>query len=260
LTLDRDGTSFWAADFCTSDVFRFDLASGKPLAKFNTGTPTQTVFGIAMRGAPPHPAPAGPLVASPPSATVVAGQSARFTLTFTPNPAVASNTFSFSCSNLPVGANCTFASGGLAAGSITTTLTITTTGRFQASLPGGSAPLERLLNQPATVARLLNRSLNKNLPLYGLWLPLGGLVLVVSGAGRRRAQLAMLFALVLALILMVQGCGGGGGSQQQTTAPSPSAPPPGATSSGTPLGAYTVIVSAAGGSVASSTAVALTVQ
>jgi hypothetical protein len=51
LTLDPDGKSFWAVDYCSSDIIHFDITSGNQLTKFNSGTPTQTVFGIAMRGA-----------------------------------------------------------------------------------------------------------------------------------------------------------------------------------------------------------------
>ena len=38
LNLDPDGTSFWSADFGTSNVYRFDIASGNVITSFNTGT------------------------------------------------------------------------------------------------------------------------------------------------------------------------------------------------------------------------------
>jgi hypothetical protein len=50
LNLDPDSTSFWSADFCTSNVYKFDIASGAVLDSFNTGTPTNTVFGLAVFG------------------------------------------------------------------------------------------------------------------------------------------------------------------------------------------------------------------
>lgn len=50
LNLDPDGTSFWSADFNTSDVYHFDIASGSVLGNFNTGTAPQTVFGLAVKG------------------------------------------------------------------------------------------------------------------------------------------------------------------------------------------------------------------
>jgi hypothetical protein len=50
LNLDPDSTSFWSADFCTSNVYKFDIASGAVLDSFNSGTPTNTVFGLAVFG------------------------------------------------------------------------------------------------------------------------------------------------------------------------------------------------------------------
>ena len=50
LNLDPDGTSFWSADFSTSNVYKFDIATGAVLESFNTGTPTNTVFGLAVAG------------------------------------------------------------------------------------------------------------------------------------------------------------------------------------------------------------------
>jgi hypothetical protein len=50
LNLDPDSTSFWSADFCTSNVYKFDIASGAVLDSFNSGTPTTTVFGLAVFG------------------------------------------------------------------------------------------------------------------------------------------------------------------------------------------------------------------
>lgn len=50
LNLDPDSTSFWSADFCTSNVYKFDIATGSILLSFNTGTPTNTVFGLAVKG------------------------------------------------------------------------------------------------------------------------------------------------------------------------------------------------------------------
>lgn len=50
LNLDPDGTSFWSADFCTSNIYKFDIASGTQLLTFNTGTDFQTVFGLVVKG------------------------------------------------------------------------------------------------------------------------------------------------------------------------------------------------------------------
>jgi hypothetical protein len=50
LNLDPDGDSFWSADFCSSMVFKFDIASGTVLQSFSTGTPSNTVFGLVVNG------------------------------------------------------------------------------------------------------------------------------------------------------------------------------------------------------------------
>jgi len=50
LNLDPDGESFWSADFCSSNVYKFDLQSGEELLTFNTGTNPMTVFGVVVFG------------------------------------------------------------------------------------------------------------------------------------------------------------------------------------------------------------------
>jgi len=50
LNLDPNSTSFWSADFCTSNVYKFDIATGAIQLSFNTGTGTNTVFGLAVKG------------------------------------------------------------------------------------------------------------------------------------------------------------------------------------------------------------------
>jgi outer membrane protein assembly factor BamB len=49
LNLDPDGTSFWSADFGTSKVVKFDIASGAILDSFTTQI-TGQVFGLAIAG------------------------------------------------------------------------------------------------------------------------------------------------------------------------------------------------------------------
>jgi outer membrane protein assembly factor BamB len=48
LDLVGDGT-FWAGSYETSDVCRFDLATGAVLTRFNTGTPAHTVVGVRVK-------------------------------------------------------------------------------------------------------------------------------------------------------------------------------------------------------------------
>src|SRR5260370_31897914 len=60
LNLDPDGTTFWSANFGSSNVYRFDIATGAIVSHFNAGTGTYTVFGLAINGeitvsAPPKP-------------------------------------------------------------------------------------------------------------------------------------------------------------------------------------------------------------
>ena len=43
-----DGT-FWAGNYFSSNVYRFDLATGAPLAGFNTGTPANSVVGVRVK-------------------------------------------------------------------------------------------------------------------------------------------------------------------------------------------------------------------
>lgn len=47
VALAGDG-SFWASNYGSSNVYRFDLASGSVLGMFNAGTPTTTVKGLAV--------------------------------------------------------------------------------------------------------------------------------------------------------------------------------------------------------------------
>ncbi len=48
LDLVGDGT-FWATNYASSDVVRFDLSSGAVLTSFNTGTPTTTVKDVVVK-------------------------------------------------------------------------------------------------------------------------------------------------------------------------------------------------------------------
>ncbi|HKW68914.1 MAG TPA: hypothetical protein VJP04_16585, partial [Terriglobales bacterium] len=233
LALDSDGSSFWAADYCTSDVIRFDLTSGNQLFKFNTGTPTNTVFGLAERTAESARAPAGSLIALPSQATISSGQSASYTLSFAPVKSVAGQTISFSCGNLPRGASCSFSpqTAVAAESTVTANLTITTTA-------GASAWI---------------RIAPGKLALYGLWLPLALVLLPSEAAMKKRASL--LAALILMAILLA--CSGATTNSSSSPPPTPAAPVAGTT---TPAGGYTILIHARAGAMDSSTAVQLTVQ
>src|SRR5438045_7903025 len=129
VSLDPDGTSFWAVDYCSSDIVHFDINSGSVLAKFNSGTAMQTVYGVAIRQPATQITPAGPLTASTQTVTVSAGQSATVTLNFSPTGGALNQSFTLACSNLPVGASCSFSPSSVTAnGPVTVNLSITTTG------------------------------------------------------------------------------------------------------------------------------------
>jgi sugar lactone lactonase YvrE len=232
LALDSDGSSFWAADYCSSDVIRFDLTSGNELFKFNTGTPTNTVFGLAERTAQSARAPAGSLIASPSQATISSGQSASYAVAFAPVKSAGGQNVSFSCGNLPRGANCSFSPETAVAGdgTVTANLTITTT--------AGTSAWMRIA--PGKLA------------LYGLGLPLA--LVLIPGEAARKKRVTLLAALILLSILLA--CSGAK-STSVTSSPVPSAPVAGTT---TPAGAYTIVIHARAGEMDSSTAVQLTVQ
>jgi streptogramin lyase len=234
LALDNDGTSFWAADYCTSDVIRFDLTSGNQLFKFNTGTPANTVFGLAEQKADPAPSPVGSLIASPSQATVSSGQSASYVLAFAPVTSAAGQSVSFSCSNLPRGASCSFSPGAaVATGStLTANLTITTTAGSSAWMGIGSG----------------------NMALYGFWLPLAMVLIPAKAAIKKRARL---LAALLVLLSSLLACSGAKSTNSNSPAPTPAAPLAG---TATPSGTYTIVIHAHAGPMDSSTAVQLTVQ
>jgi streptogramin lyase len=53
LNLDPNGTSFWSGDFCSSNFYRFNIATGAvEVGPINTGTASFTVFGICLKGEP----------------------------------------------------------------------------------------------------------------------------------------------------------------------------------------------------------------
>jgi hypothetical protein len=244
LALDPDAKTFWALDYCSSDVLHFDISSGSQLAKFSSGASAKSAYGMGMRGPVAAITPAGPLVASPENVTVSAGQSASFNIVFVPSGSAVDQNFNFSCANLPVGAQCTFSpqSATVTSAGITVPVTITT----------GAA--SRAQAQSAVIQKFM-----------ALWTLLAGALFAgVLFAGdlrlRRHIRNWRWFGLVLAVVLLVffiacsassKNSGGGSGGNNS---------PPTATSS-TPAGSYTVVVHATAiNHLQSSTVVNLTVQ
>lgn len=235
LALDSDGTSFWATDYCTSDVARFDLNSGALISKFNAGVPANTVFGVQTFVPPPHTTPAGALVATPASVSVTPGQAASYSLAFNPGGTAVGQTFSFSCENLPVGASCVFspASATATAGGVTAVLTVNTS--------------------TGTTALLRQRG-----PLWlAMLLPVLPLLFLAPQDPKRRI---FLLALVVLIAAAWVSCGGGASSTPPAVSPSVNSAPPTPSNGATSAGAYTVLVHAQSGSQASSTTVQLKVQ
>jgi PKD repeat protein len=238
LALDPDGKSFWAVDYCSSDVVRFDISSGNQVAKFSSGTSTNNVFGIGMRGPGSHLTPAGPLIASPQNITAATGQSASFTLGFVPSGGAVDQTFTFSCANLPVGTSCQFSPQNTKVGKRGTTVqvTITTTG-------SGGAQLRMLSPR-----------------FFAWWVLLSGVLF--AGEIRPRSRGIpwkwIGVVLIIAAIAGMIACGGvtknAGGKSGNGSNGTPSA------SSTTPASTYAIVVRATSSSSQSSTVVNLTVQ
>ncbi len=169
---------------------------------------------------------------APPTAKVVAGAPASYTITVTPVPTFP-DSISLSCSSgLPTATTCAFSTNPIPNannGPVTSSLTINTTPR------------------PKTTAEL--RKLGE--PLRATWLPVGGLMLLglgISGkiSRQRRLLARLLLGGLLAILAFQVACGA-----------SSKAPP---STGGTPAGTYKITVSATSGSASRTTTLELVVQ
>jgi len=238
LALDPDGKTFWALDYCSSDVLRFDVGSGAQVTKFSSGAAAQTTYGIGMPRPAPTITPAGPLIASSESVTISAGQSASFNVAFVPSGSAVGQSFNFSCANLPVGATCNFTpqSATVTSAGITVPVTITTKAASHAQMQGLFAQ-----------------------KFMAFWTLFAG-VLFAGDLGFRRRSRTRMWRLMLVILLLAgliacsaSSKSSGGNSGGNTSAPT-------ATST-TPAGTYTVVVRAtANNGLQSSTVVSLAVQ
>jgi uncharacterized protein (TIGR03118 family) len=137
------------------------------------------------------------LGATPPSATVIAGNSTQFMLTLTPTGGFAGNV-AFSCSSV-TGISCSFnpATVTLSNGTATTTLTVTTS----ASVSRYGFPMPNLLGPCAVLLALA---------WFGLLMRDGG----KPQTARASLLTATAAATIIALLLTLGGCGGYGSGMQ----------------------------------------------
>jgi hypothetical protein len=232
LTLDQDGKTFWTADYCSSNIYQFDIASGKQLSKFNSGTVSGSIFGIARAGTGLNVAgngSGGSMTASPPTATVAVGKSASFTVTFTVNQSAVGQTFQLSCAGLPAGFSCAFSPASITPTStapVTATMTLTSTGTHASLYPSSDWALASWLALfPAVV--------------------LAGVPL---GTSRRKRKVGSLLALMFVAMATFTAVSCGGNNQMTKTV------------TAAPQGSYNVIVTGHSSQSQASTTVNVTVQ
>ena len=209
-----------------------------PTVPTSTGCKNMTQFPINNIGAlSAGPGPNAPgsatvndfcVIASPATATVLAGVPATYSVTATATGSGFPESVSLACgSGLPSGGSCTFTNNpipNMSNGAQSRALEITTQPRV--TTPG---------------------SLFRPGPTYAVWLPIFGVGLVGAGISRkRRVLLGIFFAVVLSVALLQAGCGSSKSSTSTTT--------------GTPAGTYTITVNATSGSATRTTTVQLTVQ
>ena len=184
---------------------------------------------------------------APASQTVAAGQSVNVVVTLTPTASF-SGTVSLSCTGLPAGASCSFTPASLNLGTTaaSSTMTITTTARAVALMPGsldGNVP-------PAAGGVALAGGLAAILLRRLGWL---------RPRNRRQGwrqywrQFAWPTLLAVTLLSVLNACGGGGGGGGGGSSSA-------TLTTGTPAGTYTVTINAVGAASSYSSNFALTVN
>jgi len=192
------------ADGVRSGMLSFtDNASVVPQALILSGTGTGAGFLISV--AP----------GSSASQTVTAGQTASYSLVFTPEGGF-SGTITLTCSGAPTGANCMTTPASLAVtgtSAMTATINVATTAIAFTPLVPKSMP-----------ARPVSLRLRFNLRWVGLLLgTFLMLALLAITAGRARQPTWLGLTAATMLVLIWAGCGGGGGSVSTGPPPAPSA-------------------------------------
>ncbi len=163
--------------------------------------------------------------------TISAGGSVKFNVTASQQFGPFASAIELVCLGLPQGTQCSFSPNSVNAAGAASTLTISTTAR--------------------TVGLLTPVPRRNRAPLYALWMPLPGIVMLGLGARRRsRKRVAALLLLLLIGLMLLVSCGGGGAG----VTPQPQ-------QFSTPAGTYTVtVMGTANGSLQHTTTVTFTVQ
>jgi hypothetical protein len=168
------------------------------------------------------------------SQTITAGQTATYSLEFTPQNGF-SGTVMLTCSGVPKGATCAATPGSFSlSGTSTTTATITVATTAAGLVPPDSIPAPSYFR------------LHFKLPWPDALLSTCILLALFGILGRRRTRPAWLAVTVIVFALMCTGCGGA----------SPGQPPP----TGTPANNYTLTVTATSGTVVQTMTLNLTVK
>ena len=237
-----DGT---LAPLGTTDAFLPNQTIGVPLlgatriVDFNHDAKPDVIVGnVLLLSAATATAPTAAdftLTAHSTSGTLRAGQSVQDAVTLTPSGGF-TGTASFSCAGLPSGASCSFAPASVALGSgtVSTTLTIATSGPNAGVIVG---------------------SIDPRLPMT-LLLGMGATVAMRRRPNDRSRKRMWSIALVALTLMAAAGCrndsssGSTGGAGSTTTSSTPS----------TPTGTYTIVVTATSGAVSHTFNYTLTVQ
>lgn len=166
------------------------------------------------------------------TATVKAGATATYQLTFASSGGPFAGSVSLACSGAPSHSNCGISPATIPAGSSSVAVTVT-------------------VSTTATVASLVQPHIKNDRPMLATWVFAPGFLLfgLVSVGGKRR-KIGLPHALLILLIglaLFATACGSGSNSTPPAT-------------TGTPPGTYTMVVTATSGSVNHTMPLTLTVQ
>ena len=247
LTLDPSGTSFYATNSCNSQVVQFDLDSGNVLQTIKVNSATNSLFGIVSAGFTNN----FLFVGASPQSNTTNNSSATYSISVgfgcsagqcsSVRPlqtTTAPQTVALYCSNLPIGAKCSFSPAAVAINGSSSTLTITTSNTTIGSLHSQS-PIPMPI-RPSFLAILGSLSIS-----FG-----------VLAVPRRRAYRKWLgTAFLVCTLLFLIACGTHALQQTLTTGPI-GAPQTGTT----PPGTYTINVNAGNGQFVNTSTISLTVK